>query len=254
MEEELDKIPIQEKVEYEEALLRAPELVHSESGFIKFLRKHNFNAEKSAQDLVSYWEIRKTFFGDEKAFLPMTIRGAMKDDVGALETGFIQILGSDEYGRAVVYHERSKAGSSYHRDSLTRVCFYISHIVSMDEQYQKKGYVIIVNTRSNTKMYFDRIYTKNGTRLGAIVPLKIKSFHYSSAEKNFMPSQILIPVVMYALNKAFRLRLKWFHCVEDLEDCGIPRELIPLSAGGTRNTDFCMWLEQQMMREQLELG
>jgi len=47
MEKELEKIPLEEKTEYEEALINAPELVKSESGFLRFLRKHNYDTAVS---------------------------------------------------------------------------------------------------------------------------------------------------------------------------------------------------------------
>mmetsp|Transcript_6455 Transcript_6455/g.9238 ORF Transcript_6455/g.9238 Transcript_6455/m.9238 type:complete len:204 (+) Transcript_6455:32-643(+) len=139
MEKELEKIPLEEKTEYEEALINAPELVKSESGFLRFLRKHNYDTAAAAHNLVSYWAYRVKVFGRDKAFLPMTISGAMRDDFEALATGFIQIIGTDAHGRAILYHEKKRTDPQlHHRSSLWKSVFYILHVASSNSEIQKK--------------------------------------------------------------------------------------------------------------------
>jgi hypothetical protein len=58
--------------------------------------------------LIGYWRYRKSCFGADKAFLPMTIDGAMQDDVDVLQKGIIHILPDDEHGRAVLFMDRTK--------------------------------------------------------------------------------------------------------------------------------------------------
>jgi hypothetical protein len=64
--------------------------------------------QAAARRLIGYWRYRKSCFGADKAFLPMTIDGAMQDDVDVLQKGIIHTLPDDEHGRAVLFLDRTK--------------------------------------------------------------------------------------------------------------------------------------------------
>jgi hypothetical protein len=54
--------------------------------------------------VVLYWEERKAIFGPDKFCLPMTLRGALRDDRVALEAGMIQLIpGMDASGRTLMW-------------------------------------------------------------------------------------------------------------------------------------------------------
>jgi hypothetical protein len=84
-------------------LERAPQLVESESDAAGFLRCEKYDAWAAALRLVKYWEARKKIFGPDRAFLPMTMAGAMAEDMEHLRKGFLLILPDDDHGRAVAY-------------------------------------------------------------------------------------------------------------------------------------------------------
>jgi hypothetical protein len=64
--------------------------------------------QAAARRLIGYWRHRKFCFGADKAFLPMTIDGAMQDDVDVLRKGIVHILPDDEHSRAVLFMDRTK--------------------------------------------------------------------------------------------------------------------------------------------------
>lgn len=109
MEEELARIPPNLLKDYTEAKRRVPELVQTESDPIKFLRCEQYNATAAAKRMQLYWKMRRKCFGDGRAFLPMTMSGAMLPDMAVLESGIFGILPSDVHGRGVLFFDRIKA-------------------------------------------------------------------------------------------------------------------------------------------------
>jgi hypothetical protein len=148
LQEALHEIPDVEKQGYLEALERAPLLVERESDAIRFLRCEEYDAWAAARRLVAYWEVRKKFFGPERAFLPMTQTGAMAEDMVYLEKGFNTMLPDDDHGRPVVCWDRvSSAAAVIPRASVLRCGFYLLHVLSEQERAQKGGYVSMINYR-----------------------------------------------------------------------------------------------------------
>lgn len=139
--EAIEMLPMQQKKEYMEALKQAPNLVQTESDPIMFLRCENFNYEvrvfiyayvvhpastkispthtmkhmiyfrsqAAAARLVYYWKIRRKFFGEHRAYLPMTLSGALAEDRSLFETGFLAIHPKDARGRNVLFIDRIRA-------------------------------------------------------------------------------------------------------------------------------------------------
>lgn len=71
---------------------------------------------------MSYWKCRREVFGDEKYLLPMTLSGALCDDITALETGFCCLLPRlDQSGRQLVFWEpRRHTKEGYTSESMVR--------------------------------------------------------------------------------------------------------------------------------------
>lgn len=148
LQEALEEIPPSEKRVYLEALERIPHLVQRESPGIAFLRYANYDAWVAARTLVGYWSARRDIFGDERAFQPMTLDGAMQPDVQFLEKAIVLILEDDAHGRAVFYLDRMRCTKEIvPRDSVVRCTWYASQTLIEEERYQKRGVVGIANYR-----------------------------------------------------------------------------------------------------------
>ena len=106
LQEALEAIPQHEKVDYLQALERVPHLVARESPGESFLRAMQFDPWAAASRLVAYWKFRREAFGTERAFEPMTLDGAMKQDKHIFELGFCALLPPDRAGRCVVFWNR----------------------------------------------------------------------------------------------------------------------------------------------------
>ena len=81
------------------------------------------STQKAAQRLVTYWKMRKQVFGEEKAFLPMAIDGALSEaDVATLRgiSEYYWVLpGPDEHGRTVFLKDKTRVDwEKYDRDCI----------------------------------------------------------------------------------------------------------------------------------------
>jgi hypothetical protein len=59
--------------------------------------------------MLAYWKTRRKFFGEERAFLPLTMTGALAQDVEVIAAGIYQILPKDQKGRGVLFLDRIRA-------------------------------------------------------------------------------------------------------------------------------------------------
>lgn len=146
-QEALDMIPPQEKEAYLEAVRRVPHLVETESDATRFLRFEKDNPWAAAHRLVTYWERRKSIFG-ERAFLPMhsTGNGALNEkDIRMLNTGILAPLPKDTAGRSVVFINRSLLEPDMWCDCDTkvRIFFYIMSVLAENEKTQTEGAVFL---------------------------------------------------------------------------------------------------------------
>jgi hypothetical protein len=72
----------------------------------RFLRAEGMNAKLAAQRFIRYWEDRKAVFGAEKFALPMTLSGALRDDLAAIEAAvYVQLPNRDTSGRQLLWME-----------------------------------------------------------------------------------------------------------------------------------------------------
>jgi len=189
-------------------------------------------------------------FGRDKAFLPMTISGAMRDDFEALATGFIQIIGTDAHGRAILYHEKKRTDPQlHHRSSLWKSVFYILHVASSNSEIQKKGAVFIINFGRSRLKYFDRLYTKVATLQQVTGPVKVKAIHVQVG--NWMlPPSFVMPVMLFAVPTSHRVRIKWYSSIEEIEKYGIfLSETLSSNSEILDDEVLERWLDAQAERE-----
>jgi hypothetical protein len=149
MQDALDSgIPDQEKEAYLEAVALAPDVVTKESSAQMFLRYTNYDPWAAARGLISYWEMRKEIFGADRAFLPMTMSGAMAENREHLDKAIVILLGSDRHARPVVLFDRIRSSKRYvQRNSVLRCVFYVLHCICMMEEGLQNGFVVLTDVR-----------------------------------------------------------------------------------------------------------
>mmetsp|Transcript_44654 Transcript_44654/g.136200 ORF Transcript_44654/g.136200 Transcript_44654/m.136200 type:complete len:232 (-) Transcript_44654:521-1216(-) len=107
----------------QEAKRKLPQVINSTEHRLKFLRAESFDVKKAAVMLIKYWEERITIFGEDKAFLPLNLSGALRDDEVGLSMGFITLSPErDSSGRAVLIVDQSKLErKNYTRNMMVRL-------------------------------------------------------------------------------------------------------------------------------------
>lgn len=139
---------ILKKEEYLRAKAAVPELVEQESPAIALLKATNWQAADAAKRLVDYWKLRVRVFGEERAFLPMSVDGAIRDDLEHLRKAFVFQLDYDKTGRAVVFFDRVRCIPEVApRESFPRCLFFVLQCLVKQKSLWDLGFVVIVNMR-----------------------------------------------------------------------------------------------------------
>eukprot|EP00521_Asterionellopsis_glacialis_P007173 CAMPEP_0195289502 /NCGR_PEP_ID=MMETSP0707-20130614/5754_1 /TAXON_ID=33640 /ORGANISM="Asterionellopsis glacialis, Strain CCMP134" /LENGTH=415 /DNA_ID=CAMNT_0040349517 /DNA_START=156 /DNA_END=1403 /DNA_ORIENTATION=+ len=138
---ELSKLPLSDKTSYERALFECPELIVKESNPERFLLNENHHAERAAKKLALYWEMRQSIFG-EKAFLPMTLEGAMSDLVPTMLV-FPNlsrcIFDVEEHGRIIIFGNHEGVDlNELDPGALVRMLWYNLHLAMKHDDEQQK--------------------------------------------------------------------------------------------------------------------
>jgi hypothetical protein len=142
----LKGLPDEVKASYLQAMECAPEVVEHESPPIAFLRCENYDPWAAAHRLVRYWTLRKQIFGADRAFLPMTLDGAMyHQDSEEVERHALAFpLEDDMHGRPVLVWNRVGA-ALVPRAVAVRCVFYAMSKMALREDFSLKGWVAVVN-------------------------------------------------------------------------------------------------------------
>lgn len=189
-------------------------------------------------------------FGPEKAFLPLTLSEAFKDDAVALSYGVISLTGTkDVSGRAILFLEPAKLDKSkYPRESMCRALWYVAHAALEDELTQRRGIVILVYPYQAKISQMDPGLIKmHVDSIKSCLPLRLSGIHLCHPP-TFL--KLVLPVFKFFMGKRMRNRLKVHSgskekVVKHIEMFGLSKESIPEELGGNTKMDYPAWLEQR---------
>jgi len=255
----LDALPLEDKQDYLRAMINAPELFEAECHPIHFFRVTDWNAREAAVKSAAYWKLRLEVFGEELAFLPLTLEGAMRDDIDTMQRfhNYIRICPPDQHGRFVIStnknHHSGLAEKRYRKYKI-RFQYYLINIALEQRRARLRGVVVVCLSRSQG--LFDRKEIQLGARFWNCAPLKLCCFHLFNN-----PSAIAtqwIPYVMYLMRKSIR-NVTIFHIASNAEhrqrtlsSYGFARECLPSDMGGTYEPNSFSegWMHQRLEIEQ----
>uniref|UniRef100_A0A7S3L0N6 CRAL-TRIO domain-containing protein n=1 Tax=Amphora coffeiformis TaxID=265554 RepID=A0A7S3L0N6_9STRA len=191
-EEELEKLPQDQKHGLQQAQEKCPAELTNEFKLM-FLRSEVFNADLAAKRYAHYWDKRVEICGPEKAFLPLTLDGALRDDEVALKIGFVNYLAgcSDPHGRAILYVlPGNQDKTKYTRESMGRAVWYVIH-AALEEmpEAQKHGIIFMAHPAGAKLAQFDRAMMK--VVLSAIqgtLPVRLSAFHICQPVRKYLRS------------------------------------------------------------------
>jgi hypothetical protein len=251
MDEALMALSIASKSGYLQALFTVPKIVARESDHLRFLRSTNFDATLAAEKLALYWNTRVKLF-EEKAFLPMSIEGALSDDIDTLRKGSIRLLEDDQHRRSVVYMERGLISPVRHSGkSWLRCVFYIFHAGLERKHMQTEGVVLIISLANYRSEHLDRKLAKELNKsLWHVLPVKIKIVFLPRGGNEL--KSFFLSIVRYIVGKIVRLRIREYQNHFCFEEFGIYPDSLPRTIGGQNSiVDFHNWLQQRRITEEL---
>eukprot|EP00521_Asterionellopsis_glacialis_P016940 CAMPEP_0195306442 /NCGR_PEP_ID=MMETSP0707-20130614/37201_1 /TAXON_ID=33640 /ORGANISM="Asterionellopsis glacialis, Strain CCMP134" /LENGTH=241 /DNA_ID=CAMNT_0040370659 /DNA_START=306 /DNA_END=1029 /DNA_ORIENTATION=- len=152
-DEALENLPAEDNAEAAIAAktVICPELVERETNPSLFLRRENYNPQKAAKRFATYWNFRVDVFGNERAFLPISLDegGAYHDDEEVVRMmrespTYRYILPNDAHGRSVIFIEPDQdntATRQFSRQAKIKYNFYAIHRLMEQQSSISKGVV-----------------------------------------------------------------------------------------------------------------
>lgn len=126
LEAELHRLPQADSEAYYQAVEKCPDQVDYKRKLV-FLDASRNDVQAAASKLAEYWKTRVEVFGTERAYLPMTLTGAMKDEVmhlASLRCVWRLLPQTDTAGRTVLFFcagRRNYAEYSVTQEVVSRV-------------------------------------------------------------------------------------------------------------------------------------
>ena len=138
--EVLDNIDTKKKVECMMAQEKSPDLCGDDFK-LAFLRCEVFEVKPAVDRWIKYWKVRVRTFGEEKAFLPMTLEGAMEGQEKVISCGYVTVAAgaTDPDRRAIVLMDFQQEKRDLSDDHLFMADWYQVHVCLSNESAQKKG-------------------------------------------------------------------------------------------------------------------
>eukprot|EP00591_Stephanopyxis_turris_P006432 CAMPEP_0195531250 /NCGR_PEP_ID=MMETSP0794_2-20130614/34802_1 /TAXON_ID=515487 /ORGANISM="Stephanopyxis turris, Strain CCMP 815" /LENGTH=295 /DNA_ID=CAMNT_0040662969 /DNA_START=82 /DNA_END=966 /DNA_ORIENTATION=+ len=251
LEGELEKIAAEDKAAWTMALERCPDLC-GDKFKLMFLRCEVFNVNLAAIRITKYWSKRVELFGDQKAFLPLTLSSnAFADDEIALKIGFMRLThATDDSGRILLFADPSRfKPRQYERLSMARAVWYYLHAAVESDTAQQKGVVFLVYPRHAKFSNIDRkLLAMNAESIRGCLPIRIAAVQVLHPGKVF---EIIFPILRFVMGKRLSERIHISSGTDEkvlnkLEGkYGIPRANVPSELGGGVVLDHEKWLEER---------
>lgn len=144
-----------------------------------FLRCEVFKVDCAVGRFVKYWNTRIEVFGKEKAFLPMTIGGVMKDDAECIQLGYLRVANQvDPDGRAILLFDFNKEAGEVSSESLLRVVWYQVHVALIRESCQKRGIVVYVQCLDRMTDWRPSLSKKITQAARGVLPVRFAGMHF----------------------------------------------------------------------------
>jgi len=174
----LDDVGDKEKRCYLMAKEKGPDECNDAHKLI-FLRCEVFEVDRAVVRFVKYWEARVAVFGEDKAFLPLAVDGALKDDMESIEVDYLQVANkTDPDGRAILLFDFNKEGEDLSSESLLRVVWYQTHVALTQESCQKRGIVLYVRCVDRFMDWRPSLSKKIAAAARGILPIRLAGVHF----------------------------------------------------------------------------
>ena len=225
-----------------------------------FLEREDNNIDQASRRLARYWEYRSILFGN-RCYLPMTLSGAMKEEVGNLATRKVfQLMPTkDSSGRAVIFISPARRNfAEYSVQQEAQALWYLLEVCMDDPEARKNGVVIVADGRDIQKKHYSRKMKLLVKVMGSVMPVRVRGIHlcYPSKVAYF----IIYPVLKQIFGRHFRLRFKMHFGTQEKvlrelrDEYCLPVDRLPVELGGTVVLNMDQFLADRTAIENSELG
>ena len=258
LEQELSFLPPKQVAAYRKAEVRCPDQLSDERK-MAFIERENGDIALAAKRIALYWEIRCATFGEERCFEPLTLAGAMRDEVLPMLNQRIwqRIPVPDTAGRSILYMQPNRRDFSiYSVEQEDRAFFYLLETIIEDPDLRRRGVIIVIDSRNMTRKHYSRKVQRLARCLDKVFPIHLRAGHFCHPSNVYF--YIIHPVVKRFLPHDIRLRLKIHYgstaeVLRSLEGYCLPRKVMPSELGGDISLDINQWITARMAIESSRL-
>mmetsp|Transcript_15784 Transcript_15784/g.28451 ORF Transcript_15784/g.28451 Transcript_15784/m.28451 type:complete len:544 (+) Transcript_15784:195-1826(+) len=221
---------------------------------VAFLRCVDWHPKSAAERFAKYWKSRRRIFGPEKFYLPLTLDGALRDDMTALQTGLcVPLPERDASGRQVLWFTLCKITfQGFTLQSTLRVLWYMMEIASQNDR-DGEGIVRIENYENWTsENVVADLFVEYFALTRDCWPVKVNADHSVCVAEDLC--RLLMPICRPAKGKEGRIR-SIIHAgtleqgIKELPEYGIPLKMIPADCGGQSKVTIKEWIEGRRIAE-----
>ena len=253
-------LPTQSTTAYFMATTKCPDEISNERKVL-FLQCEENSIPLAAERLALYWQYRLDGFGEDRCFEPMTLAGAMQDEViNMAKSGFYQLMpNTDAAGRAIIYARIIKR--DYSRYSVRQEFMWLTYLIEIVVQHtnlRSRGYVYLFDTSHGAGAHYNRKSTQYMCRaLDDIFPIRRCSIHVCNASP--LINYVLFPVVQRLTPKKIRLRTRLHRgsgadLLRSLAQFNLPRDRLASDMGGSVVMDINQFLIDRFSLEASRAG
>ena len=257
---ELDKIPPERKEAYVQAKLKCPDEL-SDVKRLAFLEHEEGNVLLAAERITRYWEFRLELFGEDRCYLPMTLTGAMHDEMLAIAGGIgYQLLPTtDASGRGIIHScSKNRDLSKFSMKQEFKALFYYLHCMMENDDTRRKGFIQMVDGRHMRRESYSGDWPRYISMLEAALPIVPRAVHICYPSNTLY--YIIMPVLSRFIPKHIRLRQNMHHgftideVLKSLSKFGLYPDRIHSDLGGHVKIDINQFLFDRMKIEAANLG
>uniref|UniRef100_A0A7S1D3Z8 EF-hand domain-containing protein n=1 Tax=Cyclophora tenuis TaxID=216820 RepID=A0A7S1D3Z8_CYCTE len=254
-DEEISQIKEGKKKAFLIAMEKNPDKIDDKHKLM-FLRAELFNSKKAAARCCRHWDFLLDIFGPEKAFLPMTQKGALRDDLETLKVPFYNDTGvKDAYGQHMMFIDfRSNDTTKYDYRAICRCVMYVLwNRLEGDEEVQMNGMVVQVFSPQSPRTWNAKISRNVLLYLRYGAPVRLASIHGLHPTRLFKTMFRLARIMAGELGS----RIKIFggsteEVFAKLKAAGIDKDKVAEKAGGTLVLDREKYLRERLAVEEEE--
>ena len=254
LEQELSFLPPKQAAAYRKAEAKCPDQVSDERK-MAFIERENGDIALAAKRIALYWEIRCATFGEERCFEPLTLAGAMRDEVLPMLNQRIwqRMPVPDTAGRSILYMQPNRRDFSvYSVEQEDRAFFYLLETIIEDPDLRRRGVIIVCDGRGMTRKHYSRKVQRLAKCLDKVFPIHLRAGHFCHPSNVYF--YIIHPVVKHFLPHDVRLRFKIHYgstaeVLRSLEGYCLPWKVMPTELGGDVTLDMNQWITARMAIE-----